>query len=168
MEEIDATDAAGELDSKDSTGTSEAVSFMAAKKLTYLDAVLTESFRMHPAAGLLLERITPPAGATICGQYVQGGTIVGCNAWVLHQNKAVFGEDAAIYRPERWLESQGADPATLSRMRLSMFQFGAGSRTCVGKNISLLETYKIIPSFLRKFEVCFFLSLSSFHLHARY
>ena len=34
-----------------------------------------------------------------------------------------------------------------------MFQFGMGSRTCIGKNISLLEMYKCIPSVLRKFEV---------------
>lgn len=36
-----------------------------------------------------------------------------------------------------------------------MFQFGAGSRTCIGKNISLLEVYKLVPSFLRRFEVEF-------------
>jgi cytochrome P450 len=108
---------------------------------------------MHPAVGLLLERVTPPQGATICGKYVPGGTVVGCNAWVLHQNKEVFGPDADVYRPERWLESEGADPARLSRMRQSMFQFGAGSRTCIGRNISLMETYKMIPTFLRKFEV---------------
>lgn len=154
MEEIDAADAAGDLAShKDSTGAGDVVPFTAANKLTYMDAVITESFRMHPAVGLLLERITPPQGATICGEYIPGGTVVGCNAWVIHQNKEVFGPDADIYRPERWLESEGADPAKLARMRRSMFQFGAGSRTCIGKNISLLETYKMIPTFLRKFEV---------------
>lgn len=34
-----------------------------------------------------------------------------------------------------------------------MFQFGAGSRTCIGKNISLLEIYKLVPNFLRRFDV---------------
>lgn len=155
MVEIDAADAAGELaSSEDTTGAGDVVPFSAAKKLTYLDAVINESFRMHPAVGLLLERVTPPEGATICGEYVPGGTVVGCNAWVVHQNKEVFGEDADVYRPERWLESEGADTIQLSRMRQSMFQFGAGARTCIGKNISLMETYKMIPTFLRKFEVC--------------
>ena len=41
----------------------------------------------------------------------------------------------------------------------NMFQFGAGSRTCIGKNISLLEVYKLVPSFLRRFEVTSFLAL---------
>lgn len=154
MDEIDNADAAGLLaSSADSTGAGDVVPFPAASKLPYLDAVINETFRMHPAVGLLLERVTPPQGATICGQYVPGGTVVGCNAWVLHQNKDVFGHDAEVYRPERWIESEGADPARLSKMRQSMFQFGAGSRTCVGKNISLMETYKVVPSFLRQFEV---------------
>lgn len=154
LREIDAADAAGCLaSSKDSTGAGDVVPFTAANRLPYLDAVINESFRMHPAVGLLLERVTPPEGANICGQYVPGGTVVGCNAWVIHQDKEVFGEDADIYRPERWLESEGAEPDRLSRMKQSMFQFGAGSRTCIGKNISLMETYKFIPTFLRKFEV---------------
>lgn len=154
MQEIDTADNSGTLASpQDTTGAGDVVPFTAANKLPYLDAVINESFRMHPAVGLLLERITPPSGATICGEFIPGGTIVGCNAWVLHQDKGVFGEDADVYRPERWLESEGADPAKLSIMRQSMFQFGAGSRTCIGKNISLMETYKMIPSFLRKFEV---------------
>jgi cytochrome P450 len=25
------------------------------------------------------------------------------NAWVIHRNKAVFGQDADEFRPERWL-----------------------------------------------------------------
>lgn len=155
MQEIDLADAAGALvSSKDTTGDGDVVPFSAANKLIYLDAVIMESFRMHPAVGLLLERVTPLEGAVIRGEFVPGGTVVGCNAWVVHQSKEVFGSDAAIYRPERWLESEGADPSRVSKMRQCMFQFGAGSRTCVGKNISLMETYKMIPSFLRKFEVC--------------
>lgn len=31
-------------------------------------------------------------------------------------------------------------------------QFGAGPRTCIGKNISLLEIYKIVPQIMRSFD----------------
>ena len=41
----------------------------------------------------------------------------------------------------------------------TMLQFGMGARTCIGKNISLLEIYKLVPTVLRRFEVCFFLLL---------
>ena len=120
------------------------------QKLPYLDACVKEAFRMHPAAGLPLERVTPPQGVEICGRFIPGGTIVGCNAWVIHRRPEVYGSDVDCYRPERWLE---ADKEQLKEMNANMFQFGAGPRTCIGKNISLMEVYKLVPSFLRRFEV---------------
>ncbi|KAK3674683.1 hypothetical protein LTR78_005405 [Recurvomyces mirabilis] len=126
------------------------VSWAEAQKLPYLDAVIQESFRVHPAAGLILERIVPPQGMEILGEHIPGGTIVGCNAWVLHRRPEIFGNDVDVFRPERWLE---AKPDRLKEMKATMFQFGAGARTCIGKNISLLEIYKLVPTFLRNFEV---------------
>ncbi|KAI4843690.1 benzoate 4-monooxygenase cytochrome-like protein P450 [Aureobasidium sp. EXF-8845] len=126
------------------------VSWAESQKLPYLDAVIQESFRMHPAAGLILERITPKQGIEICGEHIPGGVIVGCNSWVLHRRPGVFGADVETFRPERWIE---ADPLKLKEMKATMFQFGAGARTCIGKNISLLEIYKLVPTFLRTFEV---------------
>ena len=38
-------------------------------------------------------------------------------------------------------------------MKNSMFAFGAGSRTCIGKNVSYLEMYKLVPAMLRSFDV---------------
>lgn len=126
------------------------VTWTEAQSLPYLDACIQEAFRVHPAAGLLLERVVPPQGATICGERIPGGVIVGCNAWVLHRRAAIFGDDVDAFRPERWLE---ASAEQLREMKATMFQFGAGARTCLGKNISLLEVYKLVPSFLRRFEV---------------
>lgn len=119
-------------------------------KLPYLDAVIQESFRMHPAPGLLLERVVPLQGIEILGEHIPGGTIVGCNAWVIHRREEVFGVDANTFRPERWMEAQ---PDQLREMKAAMFQFGAGSRSCIGRNISLLEIYKLVPTFLRNFEM---------------
>lgn len=126
------------------------VSWTESQKLPYLDAVIQESFRLHPAPGLIMERIVPPQGMDILGEFIPGGTIVGCNAWVLHRRPEVFGHDVDTFRPERWID---AKPDRLRDMKSTMFQFGAGARTCIGKNISLLEIYKLVPTFLRNFEV---------------
>ena len=126
------------------------ISWAESHKLPYLDAVIQESFRLHPAAGLILERVVPPQGVDILGHFIPGGTIVGCNAWVLHRRPEIFGADVDAFRPERWLE---APPQQLRDMKATMFQFGAGARTCLGKNISLLELYKLVPTFLRNFEI---------------
>ncbi|KUI73259.1 Benzoate 4-monooxygenase [Cytospora mali] len=127
--------------------------------LEYLDVCIKEAFRLHPAPGLPMERIVPPQGAEIAGRFVPGGTIVGCSAWVLHRNRDIFGEDVDVYRPERWLVDETKDrakeEARIKEMTGTMLQFGMGSRTCIGKNISLLEIYKLVPSLLRRFEINF-------------
>lgn len=117
--------------------------------LPYLGAVLKEAMRLHPSVGLILEREVPKEGMSISGKQIPGGTIVGINAWVLHRNSQIF-PDPDSFIPERWMESS---PEALKEMEKSFFTFGAGSRTCIGKNISLLEMYKIIPQLLREFEI---------------
>ena len=101
------------------------ISWEESRGLPYLSAVIKEALRIHPAAGLPLERVVPPQGAMISGVFIPGGTIVGCNAWVVHMDKQVFGEDAAVWRPERWLE---ADDARRTLMNNSLFSFGSGAR----------------------------------------
>ncbi|KAL1297000.1 hypothetical protein AAFC00_004596 [Neodothiora populina] len=146
MEELEEAAATGAIEERGN----KKVSWAESQKLPYLDAVIQESFRVHPAAGLLLERVTPPQGITILGEFIPGGVIVGCNAWVLHRRQEIFGQDVEAFRPERWLE---ASPQQLKEMKATMFQFGAGARTCIGKNISLLEIYKLVPTLLRNFEI---------------
>lgn len=144
MAELDAAKLEGNL------GDHDIVPLAAAQKLTYLDACIKEAFRLHPAAGLPLERIVPAAGLNIAGEHIPGGTIVGCSAWVLHRRAEVFGSEPDTYRPERWIEET---EEKLKEMNGTMFQFGMGARTCIGKNISLLEIYKVVPSLLLMFEV---------------
>ena len=146
MDEIDAAIRNGDLEDHQSG----LVTWAESQKLPYLDACVKEAFRIHPAAGLPLERYVPAGGAEICGEHIAGGTIVGCNAWVIHRRPEVFGKDVDDYRPERWTE---ASKDARREMEATLFHFGAGARTCIGKNISLLEIYKLVPSFLRRFEV---------------
>ena len=140
------------------------VSWTEAQRLPYLDGVIKEAFRLHPAPGLPLERIVPKGGAVICGETIAGGTIVGCNPWVIHRRPEIFGEDTETFRPERWIE---VDPDHRKVMEGCLIQFGLGARTCIGKNISLLEVYKAVPSFLRRFEVCLFPHFLSIKLGMR-
>ena len=125
--------------------------FAEAQKLPYLDACIKETFRLHPAlGGQLSERVVPPSGATISGSHIPGGTTVSSSSWLVHRHKPTFGDDADLYRPERWLHSSHEQ---LSAMNKALLTFGAGPHTCVGKNIALLEIYKLVPSVLRAFEV---------------
>lgn len=46
-------------------------------------------------------------------------TVVGINAWVLHRDEKVFGSDANVFRPERWLGSK-EDVANLEKNLFSV------------------------------------------------
>ncbi|KAJ0426573.1 hypothetical protein BJY00DRAFT_298131 [Aspergillus carlsbadensis] len=126
------------------------VSWAESQKLPFLDACIKEAFRIHPAAGLHLERVVPASGIEISGHFIPGGTIVGCTPWVIHRNEDIFGLDVDKFKPDRWLVTPADKLKVMNGM---MLQFGSGSRTCIGKNISLMEIYKLVPSFLRRFDV---------------
>jgi cytochrome P450 len=126
------------------------VSWTEAQRLPYLDAGIQESFRLHPAVGMTKEKVVPAQGLEIAGHYIPGNTIVGCNPWVLQRRPEIFGGDVDAFRPERWLE---ASEDHLRGMRAAMFQFGGGSRTCIGKHIALFSIYKFVPTFLRNFNM---------------
>lgn len=127
------------------------VKFTAANKLPYLSAVIQEAMRLHPSVGMILARLVPAGGATICGFDLSEGTQVGINPWVLHRDPDVF-PDPNAFRPERWLPTV-TDEAHLRLMNRSFFTFGHGAHTCSGRWISLMEVKKLIPSLLLKFEM---------------
>lgn len=129
---------------------SDPVTFKETQDLPYLQAVIKEALRIHPATGFPLARVVPRGGSTIANQFIPAGSTVGINSWVAHRNTSVYGPDAGQWRPERWLEieEQGRG-AEVEKYALA---FGLGSRTCIGKNISLLEMSKLVPQLVRKFE----------------
>ncbi|KAL4807726.1 cytochrome P450 [Aspergillus unguis] len=127
---------------------SNPITFAQSQGLPYLQAVIKESLRINPAVGLPLLRVVPAGGAVICDRFFPEGTAVGINPWVAHHNTSVFGNDAHLFRPERWLDG-GKDPHAMDRY---FMPFGLGSRTCIGKNISLLEIAKLVPQLVRRFD----------------
>ncbi|KAK0871031.1 hypothetical protein LTR87_013036 [Friedmanniomyces endolithicus] len=59
-----------DLDAGTAAGTlSSPVTFKQAQDLPYLQAVVQEALRLHPAVGLPLERVVPPPGAELCGRW---------------------------------------------------------------------------------------------------
>jgi cytochrome P450 len=95
---------------------------------------------------MLSPKQVPPGGDHLGGHFVPGGTKIGVVQWSIGRNKALFGDDVEVYRPERWL---GADEARRTEMeRVTEMIFGYGRWVCAGKAIAFMELSKVI------FEVC--------------
>ncbi|KAI0534486.1 cytochrome P450 [Xylaria digitata] len=121
-----------------------------AKELPYLQAVLYEGMRIRPAGTATFGKEVPPGGDVIHGHFVPGGTTIGPNLPSLMYSKALFGGDADIFRPERFLE---ADQATRTEMQRNIeLVFGYGRWMCAGKAIAWLEINKVVFELLRQFD----------------
>ena len=126
------------------------IKFARAQQLPYLDACIKEAFRMHPASRWFPERVVGPGGHLVCGEHIPEGTVVGVSAWAIHRNSSIFGEDVKSFKPERWLIK---DTDKVHEMERMLQHFGNGNYTCIGKNIALLEMYKLAPALLRYFDL---------------
>ncbi|KAJ5505162.1 hypothetical protein N7463_008036 [Penicillium fimorum] len=148
-----------EIPACDHTSKSTVISYKSAKQFPYLDAVVREAMRCHPAVAMLLERYVPEGGLALPdGSLVPAGSIVGINPYIVGRNTSVWGEDAEEFRPERWLrdetrETEDAFQERLLSMNKADLTFGGGSRICIGKHFGLLEVYKVIATLVSRYDI---------------
>lgn len=113
-----------------------------ARKLPYLQAVIKEGLRIHcPVTGLMFKEV-PAEGDTVNGFFVPGGTKIGYCGFGLFLDEGLWGPDARVFRPERWLE--GTSEELKRKEGLLDMVFGYGRSQCLGKSIAQLELNKVI------------------------
>jgi cytochrome P450 len=117
------------------------------RHLAYLQAVIKEGLRIWPPVTGMMSKFSPPGGDEfdVDGErvFIPGGTNIGWASWGIHRNKAVFGEDAELYRPERWLDEGNQEK--LERMRKVVdLNFGYGKYYCLGRQVALSELHKVV------------------------
>lgn len=105
--------------------------------MRYLRAVLNESLRLYPIVPnnnreALHDTILPLGGGKD-GQsplFVPKGQIVVWDLYSMHRRKDIYGVDADVFKPERWLDS---GDETALRPGWAYLPFNGGPRTCVGR-----------------------------------
>lgn len=112
-----------------------------ARQLPYLQAVIKEGLRiMPPASGAFFKEV-PPTGDIIDGKFIPGGTQIGSSPLGIHRSKKIFGVDADLFRPERWIE---ASPEKFAEMANTVdLVFHYGKYQCLGKSVALMEFNKV-------------------------
>ena len=113
--------------------------------LPFFVACIKEGLRLNPPATNLFARVAPEGGKVIDGHFVPGRTEITSHAYTVQRNKALYGEDAEEFEPERWMISEKRN----FELEAAQFTFGVGPRVCLGKDIAMMELYKLLPEVSR-------------------
>ncbi|HEX3906579.1 MAG TPA: cytochrome P450 [Mycobacteriales bacterium] len=116
--------------------------------LPYTTAVIAETMRLRPPAWMIERETLEPVRV---GEYVAPvGTTLLASPWLLHHDPRSWGEDAARFRPERWLGTDGGfDPTAPGQPRGAYLPFGAGNRICIGESFAWAEAVLILATLAR-------------------
>ncbi|XVE49779.1 hypothetical protein DITRI_Ditri01bG0109200 [Diplodiscus trichospermus] len=111
-------------------------------KLPYLQNIVSETFRLYPAAPLLLPH-QASHDCTICGYNVPRDTMVLINAWAIHRDPN-FWDDPLIFRPERFENGEIES--------FKFMPFGLGRRVCPGANLAQRVVGLALGSLIQCFD----------------
>nr|BAL05185.1 cytochrome P450 [Phanerodontia chrysosporium] len=134
--------------------------------LPYMDAVCRETLRLHPPVNMmsretredvmmpLSEPIQGVNGETISEIFVPKDTSVIVSIRACNRNKAIWGEDADEWKPERWLSPlpEAVGNAHVPGVYSHLMTFLGGGRACIGFKFSQLEMKVVLAVMLRTFK----------------
>ncbi|KAG0328079.1 hypothetical protein BGZ99_006252 [Dissophora globulifera] len=127
------------------------------KCMKFTEACFLESLRIYPAVPhnikVCMEDDILPGGAP-----VYKGEMVAWGSWAIGRDKAIWGDDAEEYRPERWLEDEVHEPGVGHRRYdigkpspAKFVSFHLGPRACLGRQFATIEAITITSMLLQKF-----------------
>jgi cytochrome P450 len=115
--------------------------------LTWLEAVLKESMRLHPVIPMVVRTLLQPA--TIGGVDLPAGVTIGPSILLAHSRPENHAEPQE-FRPERFLEQHGNRVGPPPH---PWIPFGGGVRRCIGAGFSLMEGVAVLREVLTSYDV---------------
>ncbi|RDW62507.1 hypothetical protein BP5796_10809 [Coleophoma crateriformis] len=101
----------------------------------YLRGAINEALRMSPVVIQPLWREVESPGASIGGQFIPAGMVVGSGIYSLHHDPVVF-PDPYRYDIERWVVGT---PEEMKTRQHHFAPFSVGPRQCLAKNFAMME-----------------------------
>ncbi|KAI5992708.1 cytochrome P450 [Pisolithus albus] len=130
----------------------------------YLDAVVQETLRTHSAVQDLIRQaseddviplsqpVQTRSGEVVDSIAVKCGTEIGISVQGMNRSEAIWGPDAKLYRPERWLEPDGVTTkAQEVKGYRHLLTFGDGPRACIGKLFAIAEIKTVLSVVIKNF-----------------
>ncbi|KAJ7196533.1 cytochrome P450 [Mycena pura] len=133
------------------------LSYEEIQKLEYLDAVVREGLRIHPASPqterLILQDDVIPLTTAIPGigdsVRVKKGQVIHIPFIPMNTNPSVWGPSGAVFDPSRWLTVRDPAAPALPHGWSGMLTFCDGPRSCLGLRLAVLEFKIILATIVR-------------------
>lgn len=131
---------------KEVIGKKEKIQESDISKLPYLQAVIKETFRLHPPAALLVPHKAND-DIEISGYIVPKNTQVLVNVWASGRDPATWS-DPQVFEPERFLQSE----IDVRGQHFELIPFGAGRRICPGLPLAYRMVHLMLASFVHNID----------------
>ncbi|KAM1303786.1 hypothetical protein ACFX2F_021553 [Malus domestica] len=115
-------------------------------RLPYLQAIIKETFRLHPVVPFLLPR-KAEIDVEICGYIVPKGAQVLVNAWAIGRDPNIW-DDPNSFMPERFLDSE----IDVLGGNFELIPFGGGRRICPGLPLAMRMLNLMLGSLINSFD----------------
>ena len=129
-------------------GQSRVPTFSDAPSLPYVQAMVKEILRWRPVLPLALPHVTTEDD-WYEGMFIPKGTMCLANLWQCHLDSEYYGEDAASFNPERFLDAHGKIiPGLADTREEGHIAYGLGRRACIGKHAANESLFIYIATIL--------------------
>ncbi|OJK01623.1 hypothetical protein ASPACDRAFT_26755 [Aspergillus aculeatus ATCC 16872] len=123
--------------------------FKTLQRLPYLNAIIKETLRLHPAVPTGGYRDTPADGIVIDGTFIPGDTTLIAPRYSLSRLESCY-VNASKWIPERWTTQ-----SELIKDNKSFLPFGQGRYTCLGKELAMSELQLVTASLISNYRLAF-------------
>lgn len=131
----------------------------------YANAVFHEALRLYPPIPFEIRQCQ--ADTTLPdGTFLPKHSVLVWCLWAMQRSRLTWGEDAGLFRPERFLSSGGSDSSSgdgeeekeeevrfKSRSAAEFPVFYGGARACLGRKMAEAIAAQVIPTVVCGFEV---------------
>ncbi|XP_057542296.1 cytochrome P450 76AD1-like [Amaranthus tricolor] len=115
-------------------------------KLPYFQAVIKETFRLHPPTAYLLPR-KADADVKLCGYIVPKNSQVLVSLWAIGRDPKIW-KNPEVFSPEKFLECD----IDFKGQNFELLPFGAGRRICPGIALSCRMLTLMMSNLLYKYN----------------
>lgn len=117
--------------------------------LPYVEAIVKETLRVHPAVPLLLPH-EAREDAIVAGYDVRAGTRVVVSAWAMARDPSLW-DVPEEFLPERFMDTAAGSKVDVYGQDMNLLPFGSGRRMCPGANLGLRMTLITLGNLLHGF-----------------